>query len=78
VLSPRVRINSFSHVEESILFDDVNVGRYVRLRRVIVDKRVTIPARTEIGFDADRDRARGFVVSEGGVTVVPMGANLGG
>jgi glucose-1-phosphate adenylyltransferase len=78
ILSPRVRINSFSHVEESILFDDVNVGRYARLRRVIVDKRVTIPARMDIGFDPDLDRRRGFYVSEGGITVVPMGANLGG
>jgi glucose-1-phosphate adenylyltransferase len=76
ILSPRVRVNSFAHVEESILFDDVNVGRYARLRKVICDKRIDIPQRMEIGYDRERDRARGFHVSEGGVTVIPMGAVL--
>lgn len=73
LLSPRVRVNSFSHVEESILFDDVNVGRHVVLRRVIVDKGVDIPAGTEIGVDHDADRARGLTISESGVVVVPKG-----
>src|SRR6185503_4877865 len=38
VLSPRVRINSFSEVEESVLFENVNIGRYARIRRCIIDK----------------------------------------
>ena len=49
ILSPRVRINSFSHVNESILFDGVDVGRHARLRRAIIDKGVDIPAGMEIG-----------------------------
>jgi glucose-1-phosphate adenylyltransferase len=73
VLGRRVRINSFSEVEESVLFDEVSVGRYARLRRAIVDKGAEIPAGAEIGFDLERDRAE-FHVSPGGVVVVPKKA----
>src|SRR5450759_3031954 len=46
ILFPRVRINSYSNVEECVLMDGVDVGRYARLRRVIVDRGVRIPPRT--------------------------------
>jgi len=69
VLSRGVRVGSYSEVAESILFDEVKVGRYAKLRRVIVDKRVEIPEKIEIGYDLERDKAR-FLVTEGGVTVV--------
>jgi glucose-1-phosphate adenylyltransferase len=75
ILFPRVRINSFSHVEECVLMDGVDVGRYARLKRVIADKGVKIPPRLEIGFDLEEDRKR-FHVSEGGVVVLPKGAVL--
>src|SRR5262249_23447514 len=74
VLGPSARINSYSHVEESILFDGVDVGRYARLRRVIVDKNVRIPQRVEIGFDHDVD-ARSFTVVDG-IVVVPKDARI--
>jgi glucose-1-phosphate adenylyltransferase len=76
ILGPRVRVNSFSSVSESILFDDVEVGRYARVRRAIVDKGVAIPPGTTIGYDLEDDRQR-FTVSERGVVVVPKGATLG-
>jgi glucose-1-phosphate adenylyltransferase len=72
ILSSRVRVNSFAHIEECVLMDGVEVGRYARLRRVIIDKGVRIPARVEIGFDAEEDRRR-FHISEGGVVVIPKG-----
>ncbi len=75
ILFPRVRVNSYSHIEECVLMDGVEVGRYARLRRVIADKGVRIPAKTEIGFDEDEDRRR-FHVSEGGVVVLPKGLDL--
>ncbi len=71
ILSPRVRVNSYSVVEDSILFDGVDVGRYCRVRRAIIDKDVVLPAGTTIGYDAEHDRARGFQVTEGGVVVIP-------
>ena len=76
VLSPQVRINSYSNVTESILMENVNVGRYCEIRKAIIDKNVDIPPYTRIGFDVEEDRARGFLVSAGGVTVVPKGAKL--
>jgi glucose-1-phosphate adenylyltransferase len=38
---------------------------------VIVDKNVQVPPGAQIGLDAERDRARGFEISEGGVVAVP-------
>ncbi|MBI2899997.1 MAG: glucose-1-phosphate adenylyltransferase [Planctomycetes bacterium] len=69
ILSPNVRINSYSLVEGSILFENVTVGRHAKIRRAIVDKDVTIPEGMEIGYDLERDR-RKFTVSEGGVVVI--------
>ena len=73
VLSPNVRVNSYAVIDQSILFEGVSVGRHCRLSKVIIDKEVTVPANTTIGFDADHDRRRGFTISEEGVTVVAKG-----
>jgi glucose-1-phosphate adenylyltransferase len=72
VLSPRVRTNSYSYAFESILMEDVDVGRYAKLRRAIVDKGVRIPPRTQIGYDPEED-ARRFTITERGIVVVPKG-----
>ena len=71
ILSPQVRINSFAYVEESILMDGVDIGRYCRIRRAIIDKGVHVPPNTEIGYDPEAD-ARRFTVSDG-IVVVPKG-----
>ena len=70
ILGNGTRVNSFATVEDSILFDGVNIGRRAKVRRAIIDKGVSIPAGEVIGFDPDHDRARGFTVSERGVTVI--------
>lgn len=75
VLSPGVRVHSYAHVAESILMDEVEVGRSARVRKAIVDKGVRIPEGFQLGFDQDADRRR-FTVSPGGVVVVPKGENL--
>ena len=69
VMSPNCRVNSYASVEESVIFEGVNVGRRCRIRRVIIDKDVTIPEGTEIGYDLGRDRER-FWVSPGGIVVI--------
>ena len=76
VLSPKVRINSFSNVIDSILMENVNIGRHCEIRKAIIDKNVNIPAYAKIGFSREEDEARGFYVSQGGITVVPKGAKL--
>ena len=76
VLSPRVRINSYATVAESVLFEDVDVGRRCRIRRALIDKSVRVPPDTVIGFDAEQDRARGITVSDEGIAVVPQDARF--
>ncbi len=70
ILSPGARINSFSTIEDSILFDGVIIGRHCRIRRAIIDKYVEIPQGTTIGYDPEEDRRRNHVVSEQGITVI--------
>src|SRR5579862_1760352 len=69
VLSPNVRVHSFALVEDSILLDDVDVGRSAVVRNAIVDKGVVIPEGFELGVDLERDRKR-FVVSDNGIVVL--------
>src|SRR5437870_903892 len=70
ILSPNVRVNSLALVENSILFEGVDVGRHCRIRRAIIDKDVKIPPHTTIGHDPEHDRRRGFQVTEQGVVVI--------
>lgn len=70
VIGPQVRVNSYAHVSDSILFDRVEVGRHAKLHRVIVDKNVVIPPGVEIGVNHEADRARGFTVTESGIVVL--------
>jgi len=72
ILSPRVRVNSYSEVIDSVLLEGVNVGRDARIRRAIVDKDVDIPSGMEIGYNLEEDRKR-FTVTESGIVVVPKG-----
>jgi glucose-1-phosphate adenylyltransferase len=65
-----VRINSFSEVEDSILFNHVNIGRHCRVRNAIIDRHVVLPEHTEIGYDAAADRERYHVTDSGIVVVV--------
>jgi glucose-1-phosphate adenylyltransferase len=75
VLHPRVRIHSYSDVDESILMDGVEIGRHSKIRRCIIDKGVKIPPHTTIGYDLELDRQR-FTVTESGIVVVPKGAEI--
>jgi glucose-1-phosphate adenylyltransferase len=75
VLSPDVRINSYSEVESSILFSHVNVGRRCRIRRAILDRDVHIQEGTTIGYDLESDRERYFV-TDSGITVVTRDYSL--
>ncbi|GAP77354.1 glucose-1-phosphate adenylyltransferase [Brachybacterium paraconglomeratum] len=73
VLSPGVRVNSWSTVSDSVLMDGVTVGRHCQIHRAIIDKDVIVPPRTQIGLDAEKDRARGWVVTDSGITVIGKG-----
>ena len=77
VVGPRCRVNSFSSVDDSILFEGVDIGRHAQVRRAIIDKNVHIPAGMHIGFDHDEDRRNGFHVSSGGITVIAKTDGVG-
>ena len=69
VLGRGVRVHTGSHVEDSILFDNVDVGRHAKIRRAILDKNVRIPEGAEIGYNLEEDRKRHYV-TESGIVVV--------
>jgi glucose-1-phosphate adenylyltransferase len=71
LLSYNVRVNSWAEVDDSVIFEDVNIGRHAKIRRAIIDKHVHIPEGARIGFDPDEDRANGYTVTDGGIVVVP-------
>ena len=69
VLFSDVHVHSFTEITDSVVMPDVEIGRHVKLKRVVVDKGAYIPEGMEIGFDLELDRQR-FYVSEKGITLV--------
>ncbi|MDR3619688.1 MAG: glucose-1-phosphate adenylyltransferase [Paludisphaera borealis] len=76
IISPGVRIHSYSLVEDSILFDGVDIGRHARVRRAIIDKHVRVPPRFDIGWNRQQDLDRGLTITPEGVTVVSKDEDL--
>ncbi len=76
ILSPNVRINSFSEVYDSILMEGVNVGRYAKIKRAIIDKQSRIRAGASIGYDKEADKSKGCTISDSGIVVVPRGTDI--
>jgi len=72
VLGRGVRVHSGALVEDSVVFDDCDIGSGARIRRAIVDANTCVPADTTIGHDIERDRQR-YQVSESGIVVVEGG-----
>jgi glucose-1-phosphate adenylyltransferase len=73
VLSPGVRVDSWARVERSVLLHNARIGRRAVVENAILDKNVVVADGASVGVDKSRDRARGFVVSGGGITVVGKG-----
>lgn len=70
ILGPRCVTHSYSLVEDSILFDNVEIGRRAKIRKAIIDENIKIPEGTEIGYDHEEDRRRGYTVTDSGIVVV--------
>lgn len=70
IIGPNCRINSYSHVVDSILMDGVEVGRHCVVQRAIIDKGVILPPGMKIGVDPELDRAR-FSVTPTGLVCIP-------
>ncbi len=70
VLSYKVTVRSWAQVDESVIMDDVEIGRHCRIKKAIIDKHNVIPSGTQIGIDPNEDRKR-FHVTPRGIVVVP-------
>lgn len=79
VLARGVRVHTGAVVENSIILDNCDIGRYAQIRRAILDKNVRIEQGERIGFDLVQDKARhhvtetGIVVVEGNRSEVELG-----
>jgi glucose-1-phosphate adenylyltransferase len=71
-----VLIEKWARVEESVVYSGCKIGRNAVIRRAILDKNVVVPDGVEIGVNHEHDLARGFHVSEQGVTVVPKNTKV--
>jgi glucose-1-phosphate adenylyltransferase len=72
VLSYNVVIRSWAAVDESVILDNVVVGRNCKIKKVIIDKNNIIPPDMEIGYNPEKDREL-FTVTPRGIVVVPRG-----
>jgi glucose-1-phosphate adenylyltransferase len=70
LLFSNVRVNSYANVQDSVILPDVDIGRYCRIRRAVVDRFCQLAEGTEIGLDPEADRRAGYYVTESGITLV--------
>lgn len=70
LLFSSVRVNSFTSVKDSVILPNVEIGRNCRIERAVIDRWCQIEEGMEIGVDPAVDRARGFFVTDDGVTLV--------
>jgi glucose-1-phosphate adenylyltransferase len=73
VLARGVRLHSFSVVEDSIIFPDVDIGDKAQVRRAIIDRGVKVERGDRIGFDPEEDKKR-FFVSDSGIVILSQGS----
>jgi glucose-1-phosphate adenylyltransferase len=69
VIGRNVRIHAGAVVEDSIIFDNCDIGRRAKIKRAILDKNVRVPEDALIGYDLQKDR-HFHHVTESGLVVV--------
>ncbi|MFI6128721.1 glucose-1-phosphate adenylyltransferase [Micromonospora sp. NPDC051141] len=75
VVSPKVKVHSWAHVDGAVLMEGVEIGRHAVVRRAILDKNVYVPEGAEIGVDLEKDRQR-YTVSDNGIVVIGKGQRV--
>jgi glucose-1-phosphate adenylyltransferase len=69
ILGRSVFVHSYSQVDDSVIMDYCEIGRYAKVRRAILDKNVQIAESDVIGYDLESDRKR-FFVTDSGIVVI--------
>ena len=70
LLFSNVRVKSYTKIEESVVLPDVRIGRHCNIKRAIIDRGAILEEGTVIGKDPEKDRERGFRVTDDGLTLV--------
>jgi glucose-1-phosphate adenylyltransferase len=76
VVGPWTLSGGGATITDSVLFDHVQVGAGARVHRAILDKNVVLADGATVGVDRERDLARGFTVTDSGITVVGKGVTI--
>ena len=73
VVFSRAHVHSYAEISGTVLLPDVVVNRHTLIRNAIIDRGCEIPKGMQIGVDHEQDKANGFRVSAGGITLVTRG-----
>lgn len=71
LLFSNVQVHEYSTIEDSVILPNVDIGRYVRLKRVVIEKGCQIPDGLEAGFDSDTDKKLFHVTNSGIILIAP-------
>ncbi|MDR2350207.1 MAG: glucose-1-phosphate adenylyltransferase [Deltaproteobacteria bacterium] len=69
VLSYNVSVHRGVEVDESVIMENVDIGRFSTIKKAIVSEGTKIPSNTEIGIDPAKDRKK-YKVTPRGIVVV--------
>lgn len=70
LLFSSVEVHSYATIEDTVVLPDVDIARNCRIRRAIIDRGCAIEPNTTIGYDSEKDRARGFRLTASGIVLV--------
>jgi glucose-1-phosphate adenylyltransferase len=69
VIGRGVKVHTGATVEDSVVFDNCDIGRHAKVRRAILDKNVQVPEGVQIGYNLEEERKR-YHVTESGIVVI--------
>lgn len=74
IVSPNCYVHSWAQVTDSVVMHGCRIGRHAVVAKAILDKNVVVEEGVSIGVDIEHDLARGYTVTDSGITVVPKGS----